>query len=86
MSVKYYIRENWKVKFVQIKDISPVAIESITRFHPDLGKAFKIGQTQHQKNLIVFNLKSNKSSSIFKKMTDPFQFITKIVEHLEDFQ
>ena len=47
--VKYYIRENWKVKFIQIKDISPVAIESITRFHPDLGKAFKRDQTQHKK-------------------------------------
>ena len=49
MCVKDYIRENWKVKFIQIKDISPVAIESITRFHPDLGKAFKRGQTQHKK-------------------------------------
>ena len=65
MCVKDYIRENWKVKFIQIKDISPVAIESITRFHPDLGKAFKRDQTQHQKKSdrlqsqnqqIVFNL------------------------------
>ena len=74
MCVKDYIRENWKVKFIQIKDISPVAIESITRFHPDLGKAFKRGQTQHQnkydrlqsqKQQIVFNLqKDNRPFSI----------------------
>ena len=91
--VKNYIRENWKVKsytFIQIEDISPVAIESISRFSPNLGKAFKRGQIQHKKNLIVFNLKSNKSSSILKKTTDPFfnsiQKQPKIVEHLEDFQ
>ena len=86
MCVKDYIHENWKVKFIQIKGISPVAIESITRFHPDLGKAFKIGQTQHQKNLIVFNLKSNKSSSIFKKMTDLFQFTTKTTKIFRTFR
>ena len=77
MCVKDYIRENWKVKFIQIKDISPVAIESITRFHPDLGKAFKRGQTQHhkksdrlqsQKQQIVFNLqKDNRPFSIHYK-------------------
>ena len=86
MCINDYIRENWKVKFIQIKDISPVAIESITRFHPDLGKAFKRGQTQHKKNLIVFNLKSNKSSSIVKKMTDLFQFNTKTTKNCRTFR
>ena len=68
MCVKDYIREKWKVKsykFIQIEDISFGSIESISRFSPNLGKAFKRGQTQHkkksdrlqsQKQQIVFNL------------------------------
>ena len=87
MCVKDYIREKWKVKsykFIQIEDISFGSIESISRFSPNLGKAFKRGQTK--KNLIVFNLKSNKSSSIFKKTTDPFQFNTKTTKKCRIFR
>ena len=66
MCVKDYIREKWKVKsykFIQIEDISFGSIESISQFSPNLGKAFKRGQTkkksdrlQSQKQQIVFNL------------------------------
>ena len=74
MCVKDYIRENWKVKFIQIKDISPVAIEIITRFHPDLGKAFKkFDRLQSQKQQIVFNLqKDDRPFSIHYKNNQNF--------------
>ena len=61
MCVKDYIRENWKVKFIQIKDISPAAIESITRFHLKEARLNikKYDRLQSQKQQIVFNLQKD---------------------------
>ena len=66
MCVKDYIRENWKVKFIQMKDISPVAIESINysvssrpwksiQKRPD-STSKKSDRLQSQNQQIVFNL------------------------------